>query len=245
VYKELKHLLVSEPIVDFPYKVRSYSLIVDSATGNDVNDGGLGDILTQTDRQGKEWKDERPQPTLLSPLPQCTAPNQQVLNDLFGPIKTSDKGKKMVRYMTDAFTKYVELVALTYKEAETTGEAIFNRRICRYGTPLEIMSENGKEFRNILVAKLYKRLDIEHTTTAAYYPQCNLQAEVCNKTIAKYLNSFVDETFLDWEQYLAPMAFSYNTSLHCSIQATPYFLTYGQSCKVAIIPKPRHSVLFG
>ncbi len=47
-YQELKHLLVSEPIVDYPRKNRPYSLIVDAATGNDINDGGLGAILTQT-----------------------------------------------------------------------------------------------------------------------------------------------------------------------------------------------------
>ena len=183
-------------------------------------------------------KDDRPQPTLLSPLPQCTAQNQRVHIDLFGPLKTSGKGKKMVLCMTDAFTKYVELVALTDKEAETTGEAIFNKWICRYGTPLEIVSDNGKEFRNKLAAELYKRLDIEHTTTAAYHPQCNAQAEVCNKTIAKYLNSFVDETTLDWEQYLAPMAFSYNTSLHRSIKTTPHFLTFGQDARLPSFPSP-------
>jgi len=97
----------------------------------------------------------------------------------------------------------------------------------------------GKELRNKLAAELYKRLNIEHTTTAAYHPQCNTQAEVCNKTIGKYLNSFVDETTLDWEQYLAPMAFSYNTtSLHRSIQNTPYFLTYGQDARLPSFPNP-------
>jgi transposase InsO family protein len=83
----------------------------------------------------------------------------------------------MVLCMTDAFTKYVELVALADKEAETTCEAIFNKWICKYGTPLEIVSDNGKEFRNKLAAELYKRLYIDHTTTAAYHPQCNAQAE--------------------------------------------------------------------
>jgi hypothetical protein len=168
----------------------------------------------------------------------CMLSGERVHIDLFGPLKTSDKGKKMVLCMTDAFTKYVELVALADKEAETTGEAIFNKWICRYGTPLEIVSDNGKEFRNKLAAELYKRLDIDHTTTAAYHPQCNAQAEVCNKTIAKYLNSFVDETTLDWEQYLAPMAFSYNTSLHRSIQSTPYKLTYGQDARLPSFPSP-------
>jgi len=64
-------------------------------------------------------KDNRPQPTLLSPLPQCTAPNQRVHVDLFGPLKTSGRGKKMVLCMTDAFTKYVKLTALEDKGAET------------------------------------------------------------------------------------------------------------------------------
>jgi len=41
--------------------------------------------------------------------------------------------------MTDIFTNYVELVALRDKEAETTGEGIFNKWIFRYGTPLEII----------------------------------------------------------------------------------------------------------
>jgi len=93
---------------------------------------------------------------------------------------------------------------------------------------LEIVSDNGREFRNKLATEFYKRLNIEHTTTAACHPQCDTQAEVCGKTIAKYFNSFVDKATLDWKQYLAPMAFSYNTSLYRSIQATPYFLTYGQ-----------------
>ncbi len=39
--------------------------------------------------------DDRPPPTLLSPLPLPTEPGQQVHADLFGPLKTSDKGKKV------------------------------------------------------------------------------------------------------------------------------------------------------
>ena len=186
----------------------------------------------------QQRKPNHPQPVLLSPLPQCTAPNQRVHIDLFGPLKTSDKGKKMILCMTDAFTKYVELVALDNKEAETTGAAIFSRWICRFGTPLEIVSDNGKEFCNKLVKELYRLMDIEHITTTPYHPQCNAQAEVCNKTIAKYLNSFVDQTTLDWEQYLAPLAFSYNTSIHRAVKSTPFFLTFGQDARLPSFPSP-------
>jgi hypothetical protein len=52
--------------------------------------------------------------------------------DLFGPLKTSESSKNFILCMTDAFTKYVELVALPYKEALTVTSAIFNRWICRF-----------------------------------------------------------------------------------------------------------------
>ena len=42
-------------------------------------------------------------------------------------------------------------------------------------------------------------MQVSHLKTTAYHPQCNSQAEVANKTIAKYLAYFVDETALDWE----------------------------------------------
>ena len=184
-------------------------------------------------------------PHLLSPLPQCTAPNQRIHVDLFGPLITSEQGKKMILCMTDAFTKYVELVALPNKEAITTGSAIFNRWICRYGTPLEIVSDGGKEFCNNLADELYKLMGIEHTTTTPYHPQCNAQAEVANKTIQKYLASFVDKNTLDWEMYLAPLAFSYNTSLHRSVKATPYFLTYGQDARAPSFPNPDIQKYYG
>ena len=183
-------------------------------------------------------KDDRPKPHFLSPLPQCSTPNQRVHMDLFGPLKTSDSGKKYVMCFTDAFTKYCEMVALPNKEATTVASAVFNRWICRYGTPLEFVTDGGKEFANNLNKELFKILKVEHSITSPYHPQCNAQAEVANKTIAKYLSMVVNQNTLDWELYLPPLMFSYNTSLHRSIKATPYFLTYGLDARLPNFPAP-------
>jgi hypothetical protein len=131
--------------------------------------------------------------------------------------------------MTDAFTKYVELVAIPDKEATTVTSAIFHRWICRYGIPNELITDRGTEFANQVSKELYTLLDLKHTLTSARHPQCNSQAEVCNKTIAKYLASFVSENTLDWEIYLPPLMFAYNTSFHRSVKNTPHFLTYGMA----------------
>ncbi len=46
------------------------------------------------------------QPELLSPLPQCTEPNQRVHADLFGPLKCPNGDKKFILCVTDAFTTF-------------------------------------------------------------------------------------------------------------------------------------------
>ena len=183
-------------------------------------------------------KPKMAEPNLLTPLPQTTEPNQRIHADLFGPLKTSGTNKKYILVITDAFTKYVELVAIHDKEAITVTTAIFNRWICRYGVPLEIITDQGKEFLNKLSDELWKLLGTQHNTTTARHPQCNAQAEVANKTIAKYLASFVDSSTLDWELYLPPLMFSYNTSYHKSVGNTPFYLTFGMSPRTLAFPGP-------
>ncbi len=127
----------------------------------------------------------------------------------------------------NALTKYVELVPLPNKEANTVANAIFDKWYCHFGAPLDIFTDQGKEFCAKLSDELFKRLSTNHLTTSPHHPQCNSQAKVANKTIANYLASFCEDFTLDWELYLAPLMFSYNTSFHRSIKSSPFFLTFG------------------
>jgi hypothetical protein len=78
-----------------------------------------------------------------------------------------------------------------------------------------------------LSTKLYQKLDIKGTHTLPVLPQCNSQAEVFNKTMAKYMQNVVNESTLNWECCLAPLMFCYNISYHKTINMSPYKLTYG------------------
>ncbi len=111
---------------------------------------------------------------------------------------------------------------LPNKEANTVANAIFDKWYCRFGAPLDIVTDQGKEFCARLSDELFKRFCTNHLTTSPHHPQCNSQAEVANKTIAKYLASFCDDSTLDWELYLAPLMFSYNTSFHRSIKSSSF-----------------------
>jgi hypothetical protein len=184
-------------------------------------------------------------PELLLPLPQCTEPNQRVHADLFGPLKTADGDKKFILCITEAFTKYVQLVVLPNKEALKVATALLNRWICRYGLLLEFITDQGKVFTNKMAAHLFDLLHVKHSTTASYHPQCNSQAEVCNKTIAQYLATAVNEATTNWELYVPALAFAYNTSFHSSIKATPFSLTFGLEARLPSFFAPDVQCLHG
>ncbi len=181
-------------------------------------------------------------PELLLPLPQCTEPNQWIHADLFGPLKTLDGDKKIILCVTNVFTKCVELV-LPNKEALTVATGILNCWICHFGLPLQLITDQGKEFTNQMAEHLFSSLNIRHSTTSSYHPQCNSQAEVCNKTIAKCLAAFVDKSTLDWVLYIPALMFEYNTSFHCSIQATPFSLKYSIEARLPSFFAPDFSRL--
>ncbi len=89
--------------------------------------------------------------------------------------------------------------------------AILNRWICRRGLPLEFVTDQGKEFTNKMAQHLFDVLDVHHSMTASYHPQCNSQAEVCNKTIAQYLSTDVklqrigNFSFWHWHSLTTPV----------------------------------------
>jgi hypothetical protein len=161
----------------------------------------------------------------LHPLPLCTDTNQRVHCDLFGPLKTI-ASKAHVLCITDAHTKFVELVVVPNKEAHTVGSAIFNLWICRYGIPSQILTDGGKEFCNKIFHTICEFLGVDKLKTTPAHPQCNAQAEVVNKTIKKYLAAMTENS-LEWEDLIPSLAFSYNTTKHRTTGMTPAELMLG------------------
>jgi IS30 family transposase len=98
---------------------------------------------------------------------------------------------KYILCITDAFTKYAIVTPVENKEAETVAKAIFSEWFCKFGIPAQIHIDSGKEFVNILAKELFDLLNVEHTKTTPAHPQCNAQVEVFNKTVKRYLTSFV------------------------------------------------------
>ena len=176
----------------------------------------------------QELQDRKPIPSPLNPLPTVAEPNMRVHMDLLGPLKVrSANGKKYIMVMTDAFSKYTELVAICDKKADTVVKVFFERWICRPGVPAMIVSDRGKEFLNDTMKKLCEFMGMDHNPTSSYHPHSNAQAETYNKTMIRYLSCMLDNnTTLDWEEMLPAMMMAYNCHVHRATKESPFFLTY-------------------
>ena len=172
-------------------------------------------------------KSPLPKPAPLQSMPVPLGPNNRVHIDLMGPLRTSDNGNKFVMVMTDAFTKWVELVAITDKSAKTVSQQFFERWICRFSAPLMILTDQGKEFNNSVLNEICQLWDIEKKRTSPFHPQTNSSTESYNRSLIKYLKAMLaDQTTLDWEALLPCAAMAYNCHVHRSTQDSPFFLTF-------------------
>jgi hypothetical protein len=175
-------------------------------------------------------------PPPLQPLPNQNHPNIRIHADLFGPMLAAGRQHKYILCITNPFTKYALVTAIENKEAKTVAKAIFNEWFCKFGIPAQFHTDGGKEFVIKLSKELFELLNVEHTKTTPAHPQCNAHVEVFIKTVKRYLASFVDDTTLDWENFLPALMLSYNTSYHSMIAMTPFELLFGTKPRLPSFP---------
>ena len=150
----------------------------------------------------------------------------------------SDKKSAYILCITDAFTKYAVVTKIDNKDAETVAKAIFNNWFCKFGIPAQLHTDGGKEFVNKLSAEMLELLNVQHSKTSPYHPQCNSQVEVFNKTVKKYLASYVNDSTLNWDEWLPALMLAYNTSYHSTIATTPFELLFGVKPRLPSLPAP-------
>ena len=104
--------------------------------------------------------------------------------------------------MVDQFTKWVELAALPAQNAELTAKAFLKHFIVTFGCPLEVHSDQGRNFQSDLFTAFCKLLEISKNRTTPYHPSSNGQCEDFNRTILQMVHSYVSRGLKDWDEHL-------------------------------------------
>ncbi|CAF2074120.1 unnamed protein product [Rotaria magnacalcarata] len=160
----------------------------------------------------------------------------------FGVKRTYLKLKNKF-WWPDYFTRWVDAIALPNCSAQTTAQTIFNDYICRYGVPKSILSDQGTHFNNQLMDFMAKLIGYNHTFSTVYHPQSNGMVERFNATFVPQLAKLHDHENNNWDEYLSPVVFAYNTGIHSTTQYSPFQLQFGREPRLPI-DKPSFTYLF-
>ena len=105
---------------------------------------------------------------------------------LFKPATARTRNRYVV-VATDYYTKWVEAKAVRDNRTASTTKFLFKYIWCRFGCPIELVSDQGTHFVNKVSFELSHYYAVVHKWSTPYYPQANGLAESTNKTIQNIL----------------------------------------------------------
>jgi len=171
-----------------------------------------------------------PRQTALRPMREFR-PMSVLHADLVGPIPVGSNGKgqygfQYILSVIDSATRYLWLIPLRNKTAETVANALYEDVIARTSVPSAVLTDLGKEFTAEILDRLYARLGITRLRTSGYHPQCDSKCERVHCSIHDMLVKFIERDFKCWAAYLPGICLAYNSSIHSTTRYAPHELFY-------------------
>ena len=120
------------------------------------------------------------------------APLESIAVDVLGPLPVSEKGNKYLLIVGDYFTKWVEAYTSEDKRADMVAEILVKQFISRVGVPMQMHSDQGRNFESAVFSGVCSLLGINKTRTTALHPESDGMVERCNRTLENQSAIFVE-----------------------------------------------------
>ena len=113
--------------------------------------------------------------------------------DIIDPLPLGKSRVKFLLVAIDYFIKWVEAEALATITEARIQNFVWKNIICRFGIPLTIISDNGRQFDNQGFRDFCSGLGIKNQYSSPRHPQANGQTEVTNQTLVRIIKTKLDE----------------------------------------------------
>ena len=153
---------------------------------------------------------------------------ERVALDLTGPHPPSRSGHKFILTVIDLFSKWAEAIPIRNKEAVTVARALMDVFVSRFGVPLQILTDNGKEFCNSVMSELCRLLGVDKVRTTAYKASTNGAIEKFHRTLNSMIGKVVAVHQRNWDELLPSIMAAYRASKHEATGYSPNFLIFGR-----------------
>lgn len=162
------------------------------------------------------------------------APMERWEIDLTGPHPRSRKGNIYILTCIDQFTKWAEAIALPNKEAVTVSRVLMEQVFSRFGFPIQLLSDQGKEFDSIVLRELCRLMGIDKVRTSCYKPSTNGCVERLHRTINGMIGRVISESQREWDELLPSVMAAYRSSRHEATGLSPNYLTFGREVRAPL-----------
>ena len=161
-------------------------------------------------------------------------PMEVISLDITGKHPRSYRGNEFIITIICLFSKFAVAVPVRNHTAPVVARALLDHWISLYGTPMKILSDQGREFESQLFQELCSRLEVQKVRTSPYQPSTNGCIERFHRTLNSMLAKVVSENQRDWDERLPAVMAAYRSSRHESTGFTPNFLVFGRENKAPI-----------
>ncbi|VFQ98142.1 unnamed protein product [Cuscuta campestris] len=157
--------------------------------------------------------------------------------DIIGAFPQAQGRKKYVMVAIDYFTKWVEAEAYATITTKQCQRFVWKNIITRFGSPRNIVTDNGPQFRNPGFTKYLEDFGATHNKASVAYPQGNGQVENANRTIVDGIKKRLGEAGTNWLEELPHIIWAYRVTSRRATGETPFVLTYGCEARLPIEAK--------
>ena len=165
---------------------------------------------------------------------QVGRPMERVAMDILGPFHRSTRGNTYVLIVGDYFTKWIEAYPIPNQDAKTVADKLTLEFIARYGAPLEIHTDQGRNFESQIIKNVCKILGIHKTRTTAFRPQSDGFVERFNRTLEQMLRMYVNNKQTNWDEMVPLALTAYRATRQETTGQTPNKLMLGRETNLPV-----------
>ncbi|GFY31406.1 retrovirus-related Pol polyprotein from transposon 412 [Trichonephila clavipes] len=153
---------------------------------------------------------------------------ERIAFEILGPLPRSSDGNNNILVVMDYFTKLSE----AYPIPSTIAEVLAQHWISRFGVPLQLHSDEERNFDSAVCKKLCEILAIDKTRTAALHPQSDGMVERFSRTILNSLSLLVSSNQQDWDKKLPFFLLAYRSAVHETTGYSPSQMLFGRDLRL-------------
>ena len=160
-------------------------------------------------------------------------PMERINIDHMGPFPTDTSENIHVLAIVDSFTRWIEFYPVRTTSAEETAECVL-KHIGRFGSPLQILSDNGPAFVNEVIKYLTRAMDVEWIFTIAYSKEENAIVERSHRETLRHLRAILNHRKVrsQWSKYLPFVQRIMNAAIKEQLGVSPGRLLFGNALRL-------------